>query len=151
MSSLPSPVPIILCGRRAEIGKVVSELLAPEFEGIHFITTNEAALADIPRLLKGEKPAAPDTSGVGTQNYSQIPRAVVFGRGYDVSEVEEFRKASDGYAHPVAWFAADPKNAPGPNDPPPGPAYAQAAASALKEKLLAWKDEGGVDDGIFLW
>jgi hypothetical protein len=108
-------------------------------------------LADIPRLLKGEKPAAPDTSGVGTQNYSQIPRAVIFGRGYDVSEVEEFRKASEGYANPVAWFAADPKNAPGPNDPPPGPAYAQAAASALKGKLLAWKDEGGVDDGIFLW
>lgn len=177
MSSLPSPVPVILCGRRAEIGKAVSALLAPEFEGkyksqihlspatvshkvqnltptpgIHFITTNENALTDIPRLLKGEKPLSPDESGVGTQNYSQVPRAVVFGRGYSVAEVEQFRKASEGCnANPVAWFTGDPNKMPGPNDPPPGPGYAQAAASLLKEKMVAWRNEGGVRDEFILW
>ncbi|KAF3389077.1 hypothetical protein F1880_003724 [Penicillium rolfsii] len=152
MSPLPKPMPFILCGRRAEIGKVVSKLLAPEFEGIHFITTNEAALTDIPRLLKGEKPESPDESGVGTQNYSQVPRAVVFGRGYSFAEVEQFRKASEGCnAKPVVWFTGDPNKKPGPNDPPPGPGYAQAAANSLKEKLIAWRDEGGIHDGISLW
>lgn len=120
--------------------------------GIHFITTNEAALTDIPRLLKGEKPQFPDDSGVGTQNYSQVPRAVIFGRGYDLADVEQFRKASEGCnADPVVWFTGDPSRTPGPNDPPPGPGYAQLAAKNLKEKLMAWKEEGATQDGIFLW
>lgn len=120
--------------------------------GIHFITTDEAALTDIPRLLKGEKPLFPDDSGVGTQNYSQVPRAVIFGRGYDLADIEKFRKASQGCnADPVVWFAGDPSRKPGPNDPPPGPGYAQLAAKTLKEKLMAWKEEGATQDGIFLW
>lgn len=119
---------------------------------IHFITTNEAALGDIPRLLKGEKPQSPDDSGVGTQNYSQVPRAVIFGRGYSVTEVEQFRNASEGCnGNPVAWIAGDPDRKPGPNDPPPGPGYAQFAASQVKQKLMAWKEEGATQDGIILW
>ncbi|KAJ5380775.1 uncharacterized protein N7496_003203 [Penicillium cataractarum] len=152
MSSLSSPVPVILCGRRAEIGRPVSELLVPEFEVIHFITTNEAALTDIPRLLKGEKPQSPDDSGVGTQNYSQVPRAVVFGRGYDISEVEQFKNASEGSnAEPVAWITGDPNKKPDPSAPPPGPGYAQFAAMQVKEKLSAWKEEGATNNGIILW
>jgi hypothetical protein len=89
---------------------------------------------------------------VGTQNYSQVPRAVVFGRGYDVAEVEQFRRASEGCNdRPVAWFTGDPNRKPGPNDPPPGPGYAQFAAGLLKEKLIAWRGEGGIRDGIILW
>ncbi|KAJ5460668.1 uncharacterized protein N7458_002220 [Penicillium daleae] len=152
MSSLSSPVPVILCGRRAEIGKPVAELLVPEFEVIHFITTNEAALSDIPRLLKGEKPQSPDDSGVGTQNYSQVPRAVIFGRGYSLTEVEQFRQASEGCnANSVAWITGDPDRKPGPNEPRPGPGYAQFAAGQVKEKLTAWREEGATHDGIILW
>jgi hypothetical protein len=173
MSSLSSPVPVILCGRRAEIGKPVAELLVPEFEGtyntkptpaveevhkvlttlvIHFITTNEAALSDIPRLLKGEKPQSPDDSGVGTQNYSQVPRAVIFGRGYSLTEVEQFREASEGCnTNSVAWITGDPDRKPGPNEPRPGPGYAQFAADQVKEKLTAWREEGATHDGIILW
>jgi len=33
MSALPTPVPIVLCGRTVVIGKKVAELLLPEYEG----------------------------------------------------------------------------------------------------------------------
>ncbi|KAJ5168703.1 uncharacterized protein N7482_004297 [Penicillium canariense] len=152
MASLPNPLPVVLCGRRAEVGKPVAELLLPEYEVVHFITTNEACLSDIPRLLSGQKPQSADESGVGTQNYSKTARAVIFGRGYDITEVEQFRKASDGSnVHPVAWITGDPNRKPGPNDPPPGPGYAQFAAEQVKGKLNKWRDEGATKDGIILW
>ena len=34
MTSLSTPLPVILCGRRVEVGKPVADLLAPQFEGI---------------------------------------------------------------------------------------------------------------------
>ncbi|EPS33913.1 hypothetical protein PDE_08875 [Penicillium oxalicum 114-2] len=152
MTSLSTPLPAILCGRRVEVGKPVADLLAPQFEVIHFCTGTEAALTEIPRLLQGHKPTSPDETGVGSQNYNLVPRAVVFGRGYDIAEVEQIRDAAKGCnADPVIWVTGDPDRKPGPNDPPPGPGYAQFAAEQVKKKLTEWQTEGGVKDGVVLW
>lgn len=178
MSTLPSPLPVVLCGRKTEIGKPVSGSLAPEFEGvfrlpssgsphaiygriptnpsnspvIHFIQTNEAALTELPRLLAGQDPQSSHDNGVGTHNYSRPARGVIFGRGYSLEEVEEFRKASAGCnMEPVVWVTGDPAKKPDSNAPPPGPGYAQAAADGVKAVLAKWRDEGGVRDGIVFW
>ncbi|KAF7719679.1 Uncharacterized protein PECH_004179 [Penicillium ucsense] len=152
MSSPSNPLPVILCGRRVEIGKPVAEILAPEFEVIHFCMDAETAITQIPRLLKGDKPQSPDHTGIGTQNYTQVPRAVVFGRGYELSDVEAMKAAAEGYnVDPVVWIAGDPHRKSQPNEPQPGPGYAQFAAGKVKEKLMEWQNGGCAENGLVLW
>jgi hypothetical protein len=119
---------------------------------VHFIQTNEAALEEIPRLLAGRDPQSSDDNGVGTHEYGQPVRAVIFGRGYSLEDIEQFYKASAGSnVDPVAWIVGDPAKKPNPNGPPPGPGYAQVAADGVKAALEKWKSEGATKDGIILW
>lgn len=119
---------------------------------VHFIQSNEAALKEIPELLAGRDPQSSDDNGVGTHDYSRPPRAVIFGRGYALEDIEQFYKASAGSnVDPVVWIAGDPAKKPGPNVPPPGPGYAKVAAEDVKVLLEKWKEEGATKDGIILW
>lgn len=118
----------------------------------HFIQSSEAALAELPPLLAGRDPKSPHDNGVGTHDYSKRPRAVIFGRAFALKDIEELYKVfGNRSAEPVAWIAGDPAKQPGPGTPPPGPAYAQVAANAVKAALSPWKEEGGVKDGIIVY
>ncbi|KAL4900237.1 hypothetical protein BDW74DRAFT_182991 [Aspergillus multicolor] len=142
------PIPIVLCGRTVEVGSVVSELLRPEYEVIHFCSTAAAVEKEIPLLLSGNdpKPEIVASNEVGTHNYTQPPRAVVFGRGSELDFVKELQSMcrERSRAH-VAWVIGDPSKAPA-GPPPPG--YAQSAADVVKRVLAKWKEDG--KDGAFL-
>ncbi|KAG2412146.1 hypothetical protein HFD88_009702 [Aspergillus terreus] len=151
MPSLPTPLRVVLCGRTPSIGKTVATHLLPEYEVIHFIQTIETAKADIPRLLSGQSPQipTPNITTTATLDYSQPPRAVIFGRGYEPYEVEDVRRACAGRsAQPVAWVLGDPAQA-----PPgwPGPGYAAQVAEKVKGVLDGWRAGGGRTEEVFMY
>ncbi|OJJ02088.1 hypothetical protein ASPVEDRAFT_150790 [Aspergillus versicolor CBS 583.65] len=116
-------IPVILCGRTAAVGRPVSQLLRPDYEVIHFITSPEGAHADLPLLLAGRDPQSTAPNDIGTHNYTQPPRAVIFGRGFTPDFVQELKKAyADRSQEPVAWVAGDPAKVP---TGIPGPGYAE--------------------------
>ncbi|KAL6230357.1 hypothetical protein BDW75DRAFT_222934 [Aspergillus navahoensis] len=136
-------IPVVLCGRRVEVGKPVSDSLGPEYEVIHFIASPEAVHTELPLLLAGQDPHSVATSPneVGTHDYSRPPQAVLFGRGFALDFVQELKETYQSYSkEPVAWVAGDPATAP--TDPPP-PGYAEATANTIKNVLTAWKEQGG--------
>ncbi|CBF80104.1 hypothetical protein AN7786.2 [Aspergillus nidulans FGSC A4] len=138
-------IPVILCGRRVEVGKPVSEVLRPEYEVIHFIASPEAVHAELPLLLSGQdpQPAVTSPNDVGTHDYSRPPRAVVFGRGYAPEFVQQLKERYQSYCpEPVAWVMGDPATAP--TDPPP-PGYAEATANTIKNVLATWREQGERD------
>lgn len=119
---------------------------------IHFIQTNDAALAELPHLLAGRDPQSPHDNGVGSGNYSQPARAVIFGRGYSLSDVETFRAACEGVnQEPVIWVVGDPAKMPAPGAPPPGEGYAQAAAQGAKDIIMNWKETEADEDELVLF
>ncbi|KAJ6028517.1 hypothetical protein N7540_004093 [Penicillium herquei] len=145
------PIPVVLCGRSTAVGKPVSEALLPEIEVIHFIQTNEAAIAEIPHLLSGQDPNSQD-NGIGTHNYTRPARAVIFGRGYDQTDIDAFRAACEGITkEPVAWVIGDPAKAPAPGAPPPGPGYSGVVAKMVKEAVLGWVGDGAAKDEVILY
>ncbi|KAL5357691.1 hypothetical protein BJX96DRAFT_172763 [Aspergillus floccosus] len=140
MPALPTPLRVVLCGRTTSIGKPVSTHLRPEYEVIHFIQTVDAAKADLPRLLSGQHPQAPAPDSVATNDYSQPPRVVIFGRGYGPHEVEDIRRACAGRnTLPVAWVVGDPAKAP---TSMPGPGYPAQVAESVKAVLDGWRAGG---------
>ncbi|KAJ5612517.1 hypothetical protein N7510_005711 [Penicillium lagena] len=151
MSTFPTPLPVVLCGKTTKVGKPVAKLLLPEYEAIHFLQSFEAAKAELPLLLAGRDPQVSEANddNVGTHNYSQPPRAVILGRAFDEEQVEELRKACAGAAlAPVAWLLGDPAKAP---TAPPGPDYAANVVNDCKAILAKWKEEGGVSEDIILF
>ncbi|KAJ5671824.1 hypothetical protein N7507_000951 [Penicillium longicatenatum] len=152
MSNLPNPLPVVLCGLSTKIGKPVAEAMLPEFEVIHFIQTNDAALAEIPHLLAGRDPQSPHNNGVGSGNYTQPARAVIFGRGFSRSDVETFRAACEGVnQEPVVWVVGDPAKQPPADAPPPGEGYAKIAAQGTKDIIIKWKEDGAIKDEVILY
>ncbi|KAL4750553.1 hypothetical protein BDW72DRAFT_213326 [Aspergillus terricola var. indicus] len=155
---MPESIPVVLCGRRVEVGKPVADFLRPEYEGmvgwvrpllssslIHFIASPEAVHAELPLLLSGQDPQPVVTSPneVGTHDYSRPPRAVIFGRGYTSEFVQQLKEAYQRHSpEPVAWVMGDPAAAP---TGPPSLAYAEATANTVKNVLAAWREQGGED------
>ncbi|KAH8694321.1 hypothetical protein BGW36DRAFT_430331 [Talaromyces proteolyticus] len=142
-------IPIILCGKTVNIGAHVTHLLKPEFEVIHFITSTEAAKAELADLLTGQAPKIPNTNNVGTNDYSKPPQAIVFGRGYLHTEIVELNKEHRGISSsPVAWIVGDPDvRAPAPLPPD----YAVQAAHNVKRAFERWKAAGGTSEIIVLY
>ncbi|KAJ5089990.1 hypothetical protein N7532_008674 [Penicillium argentinense] len=152
MASLSSPLRVVLCGRTTAIGKPVAEALLPDYEVIHFIQTNEAVLAELPHLLAGRDPQAANANDVGSHDYSHPARAVIFGRGYELEDIEKFRKAAAGSAaDPVAWIVGDPAKKIDMSGPPPGPGYARVAADLARTKLEEWKASGAEKDEVYMY
>ncbi|KAL4967597.1 uncharacterized protein BDV14DRAFT_169616 [Aspergillus stella-maris] len=142
------PIPVVLCGRTLSIGRTVTESLKPEYEVIHFVTSIEAAQADLPLLLAGCNPQT-TSSEVGTRNYSQPPRGVIFGRGYSPDSVQELKKscASRDRA-PVAWLAGDQAKL---ATFSVGGGYAGDAAKSTKGVLDTWLASAASEDAFLLY
>ncbi|KAK4946197.1 hypothetical protein LTR10_014709 [Elasticomyces elasticus] len=145
--SMKLPIPIILCGKAVEMGEMVSRLIQPELQVIHFINTFEDAKADLGSLVAGHGPKSPSSNHIGTHDYSKPPRAVIFGRGYSAAHVKELNHLFRGKAsHPIAWIAGDP-DVKSPTFPP-GQNYAEKAADNVKRAFAKWSDAGGVNEDL---
>ncbi|KAJ6072946.1 hypothetical protein N7467_011031 [Penicillium canescens] len=143
--------PIVVCALDAEIGKPVSELLLPDFEVIHFIQSLTAAQSEIPHLLAGQDPQSPHVNDVGTKDYSRPVRAIIFGRGFDLKDVEALREKVAGISlDPVVWIAGDPSRSLPPGAVPP-PNYPQLVAGVARKLLGGWVEAGADRDEVVLY
>ncbi|KAI9712182.1 MAG: hypothetical protein M1828_001743 [Chrysothrix sp. TS-e1954] len=96
MASARSSVPIILCGAKVALGQESANFMKPEYEVIHFCASVEAACAEIPRLLSSEDPLPEEANEVGTHNYKEVPKAILFGRTYTDDKLQAVRDACKG-------------------------------------------------------
>ncbi|QKX54775.1 uncharacterized protein TRUGW13939_01864 [Talaromyces rugulosus] len=145
-SALAQPIPIILCGKSLENGAMVAQFLKSEFEVIHFVSSFEQAKAEFAELIAGRAPKLSISENIGTQNYSKLPLAIVFGRAYDPDDVTELNRIFRGTGSaPLAWIAGNR------DVRPPaqlGPGYAEKAAENTKRAFERWKDSGSISEDI---
>ncbi|KAH7635973.1 hypothetical protein B0T09DRAFT_330155 [Sordaria sp. MPI-SDFR-AT-0083] len=157
------PLPVVIVGKRVEIGGTVAKSLQPDIEAIHFVQSLEAALAELPHIFAGHAPPEAEVSlpnNVGTHQYERQPRAVIIGRAFLVEEAEQMRAKCAGIAkEPVAWLVSDPSVGPPPlpvDGALPGPEYALRAAVLAREVLAKWlardaSNGGNVRDQILFY
>ncbi|KAH7122614.1 hypothetical protein B0J11DRAFT_344310 [Dendryphion nanum] len=142
-----APIPIIVCGRRAEIAKFVRESLAPEYDVVHVITSPEEGSSDIPILLRGEK--LPESDNPGSRNYGSTPLAVATGGGYDDEAFNQMRDAclKDDKAKVVPWLRPDLSQISSMPDLSDAEAYGRKTADRLRIVLndLDLKGESKVE------
>ncbi|KAL4937434.1 hypothetical protein BDV06DRAFT_202927 [Aspergillus oleicola] len=142
------PIPVVVCGRTPSIGKTVADVLKPEYEVIHFVTSLEAAQADLPLLLAGRNPQS-TSSDVGTRNYSQPPRGVIFGRGFSPDSIQVLKNScASRDREPVAWLAGDQAKLATFSW---GRGYADEAAKSTKGVLDTWMKSAASEDAFLLF
>lgn len=118
---------------------------------IHFFQTSEAIHAELPSLLAGGKPQAAASNDIGSHDYTRPARAVIFGRGYEMAEIDGFRKAAARHSSlPIAWVISDPAKIQS-NGPPPPPGYANTVTDLVKSKLNEWKASGAGENAVLLY
>lgn len=110
---------------------------------IQFIDSFDYAKAEFGNILTGQPPKTASSNTIGTHDYTQPLRAIIFGRGYSFDQVSElyelFKGKSSG--RPIAWIAGDPEfvlPAKLPED------YAVMAVENTKRAFRRW-EEGGAD------
>ncbi|KAM0325341.1 hypothetical protein ACHAQA_007326 [Verticillium albo-atrum] len=140
---MSSPIPIVVCGKVEAVGRLVIQSLKPEYEVIHFIKPGPSGASLLPALIAGrEPPSHPDSSAIGTGNYSQPPRAVILGGAFDDEVMNPMRAAveeKNESARRVPWLRQDTTK----EAPPVGtPEYAQAVVDRVKVALARLDGEG---------
>ena len=118
---------------------------------IHFIQSLSAAQSEIPHLLAGRDPQTPHVNDVGTKDYSRPARAIIFGRGFDLNDIEILREKVAGIPQdPVLWIAGDPRR-----KPPPGtvlpPNIHQLVAGIARKLLGEWVEAGAASNEVILY
>jgi len=114
----------------------------------------EDGRTNIPLILSRRKPSS-QQSNLGSQDFSQVPRAVLLGGGYDDAAIEELRKTAmeTPGRRKVPWLKADQqKTAAG--SQPGTKEYVESIATRIKEALRLLEAEGkldGSEDCIFSW
>ncbi|KAI1322181.1 hypothetical protein F5Y16DRAFT_404750 [Xylariaceae sp. FL0255] len=139
-----APTPLLVIGRTMQIGTVVTELLKPEYEVIHFMLGADAAKKQMPPLLRGESVTS-DTE-LGTKDYSRPPVAVILGAGYSDDDVADIMKTAGGI-RPMPWLQCDTTKP----TPPLGPEYGKTLVMRVKELLGKLKAEGKMDEEAVRW
>ncbi|EWY81422.1 hypothetical protein FOYG_15669 [Fusarium oxysporum NRRL 32931] len=146
-----SPIPIILCGKTEFIGERVIEALKPEIEVVQFILPGDSGRVIIPALLAGKSPPShPDSSAIGSGNYSNAPRAVVLGGAFEESDIATLRDAvkTVNGARGVAWLRQDTTQ---PAPPVTSPEYPKLMTRRTKEAVIKLNKDGKLDgtyDGL---
>ncbi|KAF6223071.1 hypothetical protein HO173_013341 [Letharia columbiana] len=130
--------------------RVVMEFSKPEFDPIHAILSPATGAAEIPTLLRGEKPSSsdPDAADLGTHSYSKKPVAIMMGGAYGEEDAKAMREACKGHLN-VPWIFFDKEK---PIGLEPGPEYAKIVIGRGKElvKKLEEEDKFG-KDGIYYY
>jgi hypothetical protein len=116
---------------------------------IQWINSFEYAKDNLADLLAGRPPTSPSDDPVGTHNYGQLPRAIIFGRAFPHEQAKELNRLFRGSsAKPVAWIVGDPDVVPPAH---PGPDYAAKGAAHVKAAFSKWNASGGNTDDILYY
>ncbi|GAP86623.1 putative conserved hypothetical protein [Rosellinia necatrix] len=152
-TTMTPPIPIVLVGIHADIGRPIAERLRPDWDVVRQIQTLEAAEQDLPHLLRGRAPPAPATNDVGSGAFDGRPvRAVIFGRAFAQSQAEALygRFGADADADaPVAWVACDNAKRPVGGDPPPD--AGEIMLPVFRAILEDWKAEDAAESRLILY
>jgi hypothetical protein len=123
---------------------------------IHFIASPEIAKQDLPALLSGKKPSHASGDGIGSQDYSKQPQAIVSGLGYTNEVLDEIRQSCAGVGA-VPWIRGGLSKARFEDmmkNEPLMPPSEQGPISALKAKKVVLdviNSGNGGKDGVFEW
>ncbi|EXJ96104.1 hypothetical protein A1O1_01230 [Capronia coronata CBS 617.96] len=113
-----APVAAVLCGRVPHHVEYMVKNLLPKIEVVLACTTVDAAVMEIPALLKGSVSAP--SSGLGTNaegsNRSDVGLIIV-GGGYSPEEFQRIRAAVEA-VKAVPFFVADTSKTPAGAGPP---------------------------------
>lgn len=110
---------------------------------IHF-TLRSSTNDEIPRLLKGDVPSSP-ASTLGTGNWANPPRAILFGGAFTAENVRELKALVDGGdGRKIPWVAVDGSK-PRPQLAGNEKGYMAAISARFKQGLGELKAEGKLD------
>ena len=122
----PSPTPVVLLGNSPRVGKFVAAKLMPEYEGmsefdsiwrnwlsmltrgspvIHFVSNIDQAKADMSVIMDGGEPPR-DPSHVASYNFSQLPKHIIFGKGFQWPELQRIRELPGSEEWGLCWYYA---------------------------------------------
>ncbi|KAK2027448.1 hypothetical protein LX32DRAFT_640926 [Colletotrichum zoysiae] len=143
-------MPVVVCGKTEQVGRIVIASLKPEYDVIHFITSPTSGASILPALLESRTPPFHvETSTIGSGNYAAAPRAVILGAAFDDAAatvlqeaVADARARSSAGVRTVPWLRNDPSK---PAPPRGGPGYGEAVVSRVREALVRLEDEGKLD------
>lgn len=108
-------------------------------------------MRDIPFILQRLPPPSWEWANLGSQEYGQNVLAVVVGGGYNDSEFERLRAASEGKSR-VPWLRHDVTRDIDPRRPRPkvGIEYGEQLATRIVDALRELEKSGKMDaDGIY--
>ncbi|EXJ79310.1 hypothetical protein A1O3_08812 [Capronia epimyces CBS 606.96] len=129
----------VLCGKVPHHVEFMVKNLVPKIEIVHACATADAAVSEIPGLLKGN--VITPSSGLGTNaegsNRSDVSLIIV-GGGYSPEEVEAIRKAVDS-VKAMPFFIADTSKTP----PGTGPPSTDAIKKRIMDSVEAQEKEHG--------
>ncbi|KAK1593613.1 uncharacterized protein LY79DRAFT_669156 [Colletotrichum navitas] len=145
---LSPAIPVVLCGKTEQVGSKVIAGLRPEYDVIHFVTSPTSGAAILPALLASRPlPPHPETSRIGSGNYTAAPRAVILGGAFHDAAtaalqgaVADARASAD--VRTVPWLRQDSSK---PAPPRGGPEYGAAMVVRVREALARLEGEGKLD------
>ncbi|KIW30580.1 uncharacterized protein PV07_06316 [Cladophialophora immunda] len=143
-----APVAAVLCGKQPHLTEFMIKNLLPKIEVVHVCNNADAAVSEIPALMKGDTTAP--SSGLGTNTggsgRSDISLIIV-GGGFSPQDVQAIKSAADS-VKPVAFFCADTSKTPaGAGPPPPEMIKKRMMAGMEKEE----KGEGEWAPGMYMY
>lgn len=123
--------------------------LTDVYLAVHFILHSALAGEDgtslVPLVLAGNTPPPhPESSTIGSGNFSQVPRAVLLGGAFDERLIHSLHQAAlaDPNARRVPWARMD-KSRPGPL--PTDPEYPKLVVQRSKAALIQLEKDGKLD------
>ncbi|PWY94554.1 hypothetical protein BO94DRAFT_609942 [Aspergillus sclerotioniger CBS 115572] len=149
---MSTPTPVILCGAMREVAALIRTLLLPEYNVVYAGHNLSAAEREVPLILSGSPPPPSKLhTQIGSNDFTDPPRAVITGGGYNEERFQALYQACTAAKNgvpPVPFFRTDNGLTDRLAATGEGPAHASAEYPAavtrrLKEKLR----EAGVGEG----
>ncbi|KAI1138558.1 hypothetical protein F5Y05DRAFT_43737 [Hypoxylon sp. FL0543] len=151
MGGLAAPIPVVVCGKAENVGRVVVDGLKPEYEVVLFCLGSEPTAAEVPYILRGTAPPA-QSSYIGTGNYAKPPVAVLMGQAWDEAAVAKVKSAIRGVGlRPDASPVIMRNDTSIPTPQPPAPEYTEQLLRRMRDtlgKLVAGEKLDGPEEGV---
>ncbi|KAF2172664.1 hypothetical protein M409DRAFT_16626 [Zasmidium cellare ATCC 36951] len=103
--SPPTPRPVVLIGNTARFAKFVVPKLLPEYDVVHFTSDVEQAKQELTTILEGGEPPR-DSNHVASANFSQLPKHIIFGKGFQLPELLRVRESAGNEESGLCWYYA---------------------------------------------